>query len=138
MLRSTRFWLVAALALMPQGARASTSPIVFFDSGSSALSAQAEGVLDWGMEWLRWAEAEAIRIDAATDRVGSASANLRLSRRRGEAVKAALVRRGFPAERIEVRALGEAYPLVETADGLAHRDNRYAAVTITRMRSAPR
>ena len=93
-------------------------------------------MLDWAIEWLRSANADKIRVDAAADRVGSDSFNLRLSRRRGEAVKAALVRRGFPADRIEVRALGEAQPLVETADGVAQRDNRYASIMIETMRSS--
>ena len=92
-------------------------------------------MLDYAAQWLRESRAVAVSIEASTDRVGSASSNLRLSRRRGEAVKAALVRRGIPAEQITVKALGETRPLVETADGIPESQNRYAMIFIDRMAS---
>jgi outer membrane protein OmpA-like peptidoglycan-associated protein len=95
--------------------------------------AQGEAILDWAVRWLQEANAESITVDGNADRVGSAAANRRLSRRRAEAVRAALVRRGFPTDRITVRAFGEERPLVETEDGVAERQNRYAIVMIERM-----
>lgn len=70
--------------------------------------------------------AETFCIVASADRVGSRSYNLRLSRRRGEAVRRELVRRGFRANAIVIRAWGEDRGLVETADGVAEANNRFA------------
>ena len=107
--------------------------MVFFETGSARLSQMAEMVLDDAMRWLRSAGAEHIWVGGYTDSVGSEAANLRLSRRRAETVRDSLARRGFPADRIEVRALGESQPLVETGDGVAEPQNRYAVVMIDRM-----
>jgi outer membrane protein OmpA-like peptidoglycan-associated protein len=128
-------WLLPMLVLAAVPARASSPPMVFFDSGSARLSAQAELILDDAIRWLRDAGAERIWVGGYTDRVGSPSANLRLSRRRAEAVRDALVRRGFPASRIEIRALGETQMLVDTADGVAEAQNRYGIVMIEGMTS---
>jgi outer membrane protein OmpA-like peptidoglycan-associated protein len=127
------FWLFPVLLLAAGPAEASGPPLILFDTGSVRLSEQAEALLDWTITWLRQADAERVSVGGNADRVGSAAANQRLSRRRAEAVRDALVRRGFPADRIEVRDFGETRPLIETADGVAERQNRYAIVMIERM-----
>ena len=129
-------WLMPMLVFAAATARASSPPMVFFETGRARLSPQAELILDDAIRWLREAGAEQIWVGGYTDRVGSPSANLRLSRRRAEAVRDALVRRGFPASRIEIRALGETQMLVDTEDEVAEAQNRYAIVMIERV--APR
>jgi OOP family OmpA-OmpF porin len=133
----TPLWLMSMLVLAASPAAASTPPMVFFESGSARLSPLAEMVLDDGIRWLREAGAERIWVGGYTDRVGSPAANLRLSRLRAEAVREALVRRGYPASQIEIRALGESQMLVDTADGVAEAQNRYAIVMIERMTPPP-
>jgi outer membrane protein OmpA-like peptidoglycan-associated protein len=121
----------AAALLVPALPAGATSPnIVFFASGSARLDPSAERMLDAAMQWFRYVGATRIRIDAAADRVGSSDANRRLSWRRAVAVRDALVRRGFPPGRISIRVLGEDQPLVETADGVEERSNRYAYISI--------
>ena len=63
-------------------------------------------------------------LTAGADRVGPADYNMRLAGRRGEAVKAALVRRGIPASVIGVEALGESLLFSPTADGVPDEFNR--------------
>ena len=48
-----------------------------------------------------------VRLHAYTGGIGPVDANLRLARRRGEVVKAALVRRGIPADAIDIIAWRE-------------------------------
>jgi outer membrane protein OmpA-like peptidoglycan-associated protein len=128
-----RLTAIAALALLAAPAAALSPFVVFFDSGSAALDSQARAVLDNAAAQIRFTEVREILIEGAADRVGSAAANLRLSRRRVETVRAYLVARGVPAAVIRTQAQGETgRPLIETADGVGEPQNRYAAVIVTR------
>ena len=69
-----------------------------------------------------------IRLIASTDAAGSADANLRLARRRGEAVKAALVRRGVPAGAIDIDARGEAGRFALSLNSERNEDHRVVEV----------
>jgi len=112
---------------------ASGPPMVWFESGSARLTPLGERILDWAIVWLRSVGAQEIHVDGYADRVGPGLANLRLSRRRAETVRDGLVRRGFPEDRVRIRAFGETEPLIETADGVSEPQNRYAIVVIERM-----
>jgi outer membrane protein OmpA-like peptidoglycan-associated protein len=54
--------------------------------------------------------------------------NQRLSRRRAEAARDYLVSLGFPRTSIEVVAVGEERPILETPDGVAELQNRYVMI----------
>ncbi len=126
-------WLIPMLILAASPAAARTPPMFFFQSGSARLTAQHEMLLDDAMRWLRTVGAETIYVDGFADRVGSVAANLRLSRQRAEAVRAGLIRRGFPADRITLRAFGESRPIVDTADGVPDENNRHSVILIRTM-----
>lgn len=49
-------------------------------------------------------------VDGFTDGVGTVEYNMKLSQKRAQAVKDALVKEGVPANRLEVRAFGKQYP----------------------------
>ena len=117
--------LAAAAALLLAAPAAASGPfMIHFDSGSARLDPVGEAQLDAAAGWLRSNGLLQLRLSASSDRVGSAASNRRLARRRGEAVRAALVRRGFPPSAIELVVHGEARPLVETEDGVAEPQNR--------------
>jgi outer membrane protein OmpA-like peptidoglycan-associated protein len=119
-------WLVAAAP-----AQATSPYYVFFDPGSAHLTQQALTILDYAAAGIAEMQAVEIEIAGATDRVGSRRANVALSRRRAEAVHAALVARGLsPNVSVRIAAAGEIKPLVETADGVAEAQNRYAYVLL--------
>jgi outer membrane protein OmpA-like peptidoglycan-associated protein len=65
-----------------------------------------------------------------TDLAGSQEFNDRLSMQRAQTVAAFLVKQGIPAKKIEIAARGKREPLVPTADGVPHRMNRRAVITI--------
>ncbi len=59
-----------------------------------------------------------------TDTVGSDAYNMRLSRRRAEAVSAELQAQGVPSSEIEIVAKGKRDLLVPTGDGVREPQNR--------------
>jgi len=65
-----------------------------------------------------------------TDTAGFAIYNDVLSRRRAEAVSAALVSMGIPQQLIKLDSLGERRPLVDTGDGVRNDQNRRVEVRI--------
>jgi outer membrane protein OmpA-like peptidoglycan-associated protein len=65
-----------------------------------------------------------IQVTGHTDTVGSDAYNLRLSRRRAEAVAAELEAKGIPAGEIEIIAKGKHDLLVPTKDGVREPQNR--------------
>lgn len=58
-----------------------------------------------------------VNVEGYTDQIGSPQYNLKLSQQRADAVKAELVARGIPAERIRTSAMGSADPVV-TCEGV--------------------
>jgi outer membrane protein OmpA-like peptidoglycan-associated protein len=98
--------------------------LVFFDSGSAQLNQRTVDYLD-RMEPAIWLSCvDGVYITGHTDRAGSAASNLKLSLRRAEAVRAALVARGVPESLLSVYGVGESDPFVPTADGVARPENR--------------
>ena len=69
-------------------------------------------------------------VDGYTDLAGTAQYNLGLSKRRAEAVRAALIADGISAKRISIQAFGKTDPAVPTPDGVREPRNRRAVVVI--------
>lgn len=82
------------------------------DTGKQGIKDAAKLILEDGGNYF---------VDGFTDSKGSDEYNMRLSQRRAQTVKDALVKEGVPAERLEVRAFGEQYPKCtnETDEGRA-------------------
>lgn len=80
----------------------------FFDEGSAALSDASRETLDKQAEWLlrygRWK----VKIQGFSDDPGSKQANAELSQRRAKAVYEYLASKGVPANRMRVKAYGNA------------------------------
>ena len=92
---------------------------VLFDTGAATLKPGAMRTVDQLADFLRQHAGEKVLVEGYTDSVGSESMNLELSRRRADAVKAAIAERGVPSDRVETRGLGEAYAVASnnTAGG---------------------
>jgi outer membrane protein OmpA-like peptidoglycan-associated protein len=73
-----------------------------FDLGSARLRADDSWVINDVVSDFRVRRGVRVRLTATTDGLGPADANMRLAHRRGEAVKAAFVRRGIPARMIDI------------------------------------
>jgi OOP family OmpA-OmpF porin len=120
------------------GALEATIP---FADGGNDLGEAAERVLAGLLESDQLAQGWPIVLRGHTDSVGHDEANLRVSRRRAEAVADRLVEHGIDRARIEIVALGEQRPRAPNAlpDGTPDEEGRAAnrRVTITIAPVAP-
>lgn len=103
--------------------------LVFFDFAKSNLTTDAKNTIAKAAKVTGPAR---LIVVGHTDRAGPEDYNLRLSKRRADAVKAELVRLGVPANQIMAEGRGEADPLVPTADGVREPQNRRVEITHAR------
>ena len=91
-----------------------------FANASATISAKSASLLDQLAKEARACPGN-IRIEGHTDSVGRANYNLRLSDDRAAAVRAALIERGVPADRLQSEGFGATRPLADnhTAEGRA-------------------
>jgi outer membrane protein OmpA-like peptidoglycan-associated protein len=104
--------------------------MLFFDWDKSDLSAQARSIIQQAADNAKKNHTVVIRATGYTDLSGTEPYNLKLSVRRGEAVKAMLVAQGIPADEISVVGKGKSDPLVQTQDGVREAQNRRVVITL--------
>ena len=97
--------------------------LVFFDWGKGELSGDAKTSLD-KVAGLYRQTPRAITIDGHSDRSGASASNLASSRRRAGIARDYLAGLGVPASAMTVRAYGESWPIIATADGVREVQNR--------------
>ena len=99
--------------------------VVFFDSGSTAITPRAAAILDnFASSWRSTANAS-VEINGHSDHLGSSAYNRRLSCDRAAAVRAFLVTKGVPESRITIAGYGADRPLIEEpVDESDRRQNR--------------
>ena len=120
---ATGFALLLAAAGAPAQWGDAGPTLVFFDWGKSELSGDAKASLDKVAERYRQAP-RPMTIDGHSDRSGASGSNLASSRRRAEIARDYLAARGVPAAAMRVRAYGETWPIIATADGVREVQNR--------------
>jgi OOP family OmpA-OmpF porin len=100
---------------------------ILFGFDETELGDEARKVLDGLARRLAGSEISGVVAIAHADRLGEAHYNARLSTRRAEAVRAYLVEKGVPAERVHAEARGQREPLTRHGCqglGAESRDNR--------------
>ena len=92
---------------------------VLFDSGKASLKNGSSNYLDKLALFLNAYPERTAEIEGHTDDVGSDAANMLLSQRRADTVKAFLLGQGVAGDRLDASGKGEAVPLAAntTADG---------------------
>ena len=98
--------------------------LVFFDFDDSSLRPEAQQIVGTAANNADTGEIRRISVVGHADRSGTDAYNDRLSLRRAETVRDALIALGYPAAQINVAARGEADPLVPTPDGVREPQNR--------------
>ena len=132
----TAVMLLAACQQQPQMASAPPATqvkqlyVVYFDTGQSALSPDAQATIDRAAATFKQG-GTAVAVKGHADRVGDQGMNLRLSMQRTAATKAALMRDGVPESAIRSGSLGEENLPVPTADQVPERLNRSVHITVS-------
>ncbi|UTW57713.1 OmpA family protein [Kordiimonas sp. SCSIO 12603] len=106
--------------------------IVYFDFDKSNVSARGMSTISEAAEAFRNFKAVEIKTTGKADRAGNSAYNVKLAERRTAAVRAALIREGVPANKIDVRSTGENEPRVPTADGVREQENRVVVIVLVR------
>lgn len=112
---------------------------VFFGFGKARLSKQARATLDEFVKGIADKDDVELLVVGHTDTVGSASYNMKLSRRRADAVMAVLRQDGMHVRRfktVHVVADGENHLIVKTGNDVRERANRCVEVTVHAMRKS--
>jgi outer membrane protein OmpA-like peptidoglycan-associated protein len=99
-----------------------------FPVGESALPPEPSKGLQAIAEVLRRHDLLVARVEGHTDRSGTATMNIALSRERARSVKEALVAAGVDAERIEIEGIGESRPIDDRGTADARQRNRRVEV----------
>jgi OOP family OmpA-OmpF porin len=97
---------------------------VTFASGNAELTTSSHAVLDELARQLVQASSIRLEIGGHTDSQGSHTLNVRLSLARAESVRAYLVMRGVPAERLVARGYGPDQPITTNATAAGRAMNR--------------
>ena len=97
---------------------------MLFATGRAELQPGVRRSIERLAEVLRQHPERRVLIEGFADSTGGSAMNLRLSQRRAEAVRSALVRAGVAPQRLEVRAFGEEYPVADNATAEGRQQNR--------------
>ena len=104
---------------------------VGFDSNSFAITTDGQKTVNDVVTFLQGNPASVATIIGRTDTVGSDDYNMRLSHRRADAVRDAIVYNGkVAADRVETRWTGEGRQDVPTANNVARAANRVVDIAI--------
>lgn len=103
--------------------------LVFFDFDESTLGPGAQSVLDAVAEEISKRSLNAVKIVGHTDTSGPTDYNQRLSVRRSNAIRDALVQRGVDPSLMRIESRGEQELLVQTADNMREPANRRGEIT---------
>jgi outer membrane protein OmpA-like peptidoglycan-associated protein len=101
---------------------------IYFEPDSAAVTDEGRAVLQQAAEAARGCVVKSVQVLGLADAVGAPDTNLELSRRRAEAVTAALAATGLPAAQFEVAGAGQAGAL--TPDGEPRPLRRRADVVV--------
>ena len=115
--------------MYPERANAFSPYVALFETGSADILPAGRTVIDQVIadeKKLGWKAR--IALTGHADRVGSEDDNLRLSLRRAEAVRDALVAAGVRTELISIEGRGESENAVPTGDGQPEQVNRRVVI----------
>lgn len=102
-----------------------------FASGQASLTAAAAGSVRALGAYLQAMPGSQVRIAGHTDSQGAADANLKLSQRRADAVRDALVASGAPRGSIQAVGRGAAEPVADNASAQGRARNRRVEVVVS-------
>lgn len=121
-------------AQAPLSSRVTYAADAFFDFDKAVLKPAGRATLDDLAGKLQGIDVETIITTGHTDSIGSVAYNKRLSVRRAKAVKAYLVSKGIPADRIVVEGRGESQPVATNKTAAGRAQNRRVEIEVVGAR----
>jgi len=88
---------------------------VNFDFDKSTLRPTADAKIDQAVAYVLERNVEKFELRGYADSIGSEAYNLKLSQRRADAVRNAMIKKGAPADRIVAKGYGESNPIASNA-----------------------
>jgi len=107
---------------------------ILFDVNQASLKPGADRTLDRLAAFLREYNDRNLVVEGFTDSTGSEDYNDRLSERRADAVRDALVRRGIEPARVSTRGYGESFPVASNATTAGKQLNRRVEIVMSNER----
>lgn len=103
---------------------------VLFATGKAELMSGAQRTIDQLAAFLNKYPTKNVSVEGHTDSVGNEDYNLRLSQRRAESVRFAIMARGISSNRITAKGLGELYPVASNDTPAGRQQNRRVEIVI--------
>ena len=103
---------------------------IIFLSGTAIVNEATRGSVGQVAALLRTCATARVEIAGHTDNLGDPATSMPLSQRRADAIKAALVRLGLPAERMTSRGYGELQPLASNKTAAGRIANRRVEIRV--------
>lgn len=104
---------------------------VLFDLNEAELKPSGVDTVERLAEFMSEYEERNVRVEGYTDSTGEASYNQKLSERRAEAVRDALVAMGISSSRVETQGFGEQYPVATNDTSGGRQQNRRVEIVIS-------
>ncbi|MBU0994191.1 MAG: OmpA family protein [Proteobacteria bacterium] len=123
---------LAALKEEERGLVLTLSGSILFRSNESTLIPSAQVKLEQIANALVAVRERNLTVEGHTDSMGSEPYNQELSQRRASAVSDFLVKRGYPADRIQTLGKGEGHPIADNASAEGRANNRRVEIVIER------
>jgi len=102
-----------------------------FDIGKSTVKPESFPVIDQVVSYLKDHPNVRIEIEGHTDNTGNADANMVLSGKRAESIKAEIVKKGIDPGRLETMGFGATKPIADNKTAAGRTQNR--RVTIKKL-----
>lgn len=119
-----------AAAAAPSAEKVTFEADAFFDFDKSVLKPAGKAKLSDLVSKLQGTDIEVVVATGHTDSIGTDAYNIKLSLRRANAVKAFLVSKGLPADRIFVEGKGESQPVASNKTREGRAKNRRVEVEV--------
>ncbi len=125
-----------AVAPVPTAEKVTYAADAFFDFDKSIVKPEGKAKLDELVNALNGLDTEVIVAVGHTDWIGTDAYNQKLSERRANAVKAYLVSKGVPAEKIFTEGKGKKQPIADNKTRQGRAKNRRVEVEVVANRGA--